>query len=52
MIDKNLFLHGLTIRKGDLYVKEILTQSVVVGWDLIPVAKGISRLSTSAHYYF
>ena len=39
MIDKNLFLHGLTIRKGDLYVKEILTQPVVVGWDLIPVTR-------------
>jgi hypothetical protein len=34
-----MLLHGLTIRKGVLYVKEILTQSVVAGYDLSPVAQ-------------
>jgi hypothetical protein len=32
-------LHEFRIRKGFLYVKEILSQPVVAGWDLIPVAR-------------
>jgi hypothetical protein len=39
LIDKNLLLRGLRIPKGVLYVKEILSQPVVSGWDLIPVAR-------------
>ena len=36
MIDKKLFLRELRIRKGVLYVKEIVSKPVVSGWDLIP----------------
>jgi len=32
-----LLLYDLRIRKVVLYVKEVLTQAVVVGWHLIPV---------------
>jgi len=34
--DKNLLLRGLRIRKGVLCVKEILSQPLVVWYDLIP----------------
>jgi hypothetical protein len=42
---RTCFSDGATIRKGVLYVKEILTQPVVVGWDMIPVARKEQRES-------
>jgi hypothetical protein len=36
---RTCFSDSATIRKGVLYVKEILTQPVVAGWDMIPVAR-------------
>jgi len=36
---RTCFSDGATVRKGVLYVKDILTQPVVAGWDMIPVAR-------------
>jgi hypothetical protein len=36
---RTCFSDGTTVWKGVLYVKEILTQPVVAGWNMIPVAR-------------
>jgi hypothetical protein len=48
--DKSVLSRMLRLRKGVLHVKEILSQPIVSGWDLIPVASSRLRTSTNADY--
>jgi hypothetical protein len=47
---KNLFSNGARLGEAALSVKEILSQPVVSGWDLIPVARIRLRTSADADY--
>lgn len=42
IIDKNLLLHGLRIRKAVLYVKEILSQHIVLRQEAMTAVRGVS----------